>query len=171
MITFLTMYWPKRLRPKGVAENTRSGKYKNGKKVRIIWIKASFKANFWKIFPINSNPIMVSQIASRSTDSSGDRNPCVNRSIVAFARSSAGLTPAKNFSSPNHRYTIPIVTEIKFIFLSLLIKRVSSSFIFFKKAKLSIPIQLESDKCHFSLILFHLLCSFCRYPGFCHLMH
>lgn len=133
MITFLMIYWPKRVRLNGACVNTRSGKKRKGKKVKIIWIKASFKANFTKRWLINSNPIVVSQIASRIIDNSGVRIPNVSCSIVALARSSAGLTPTKYLSIPNQRYTMPILTQIKFIFVFLCIKRATSSFIFVQK--------------------------------------
>ena len=118
MITFLIIYCPRRVRPKGACENIRSGKKRNGKKVRIIWINASFKANFTKRWPIKNNPIKVSQTASKIMDISGVRIPNVNCSMVALAISSAGLTPYKEFEHPEPQIynTYAYRNEVDFLF-------------------------------------------------------
>ena len=49
----------------------------------------------------------LSQAARMGSDTAGAMSPPLSCSIVRVARSSAGLSPGKNFSAPNHRNTPP----------------------------------------------------------------
>jgi hypothetical protein len=126
---FFTIYCPNNVSPKGAIVNVRSGKKKNGVKVSTMCIRAKFKANLLNKPKINNNPIRVSQIANKRIAILGLIRPKVSSDIVSIAIVSAGLTPGKNFKTPNHRYTIPIQTQGKQFIETRLPSLMANSFI------------------------------------------
>lgn len=107
------MYCPNNVSPKGASVNVSSGKNKKGVNVRTICTMARFKATLLNKPTINKKPMIVSHIANNMMATLGVNIPNVSSEIVSKAMVSAGLTPGKNFSAPNQRYTIPIQTHGK----------------------------------------------------------
>ena len=107
------MYCPNNVSPKGASVNVSSGKKNKGVNVRTICTMARFKAALLNKPTINKKPMTVSQIANNMMATLGVNIPNVSSEIVSKAIVSAGLTPGKNFSAPNQRYTIPIQTHGK----------------------------------------------------------
>lgn len=126
---FLMIYWPKSVRPKGAVVNVSSGKNRKGVNVRTICTIARFKAALLNNPSINKTPMAVSHMANKMIASSGVRIPKVNSDIVSRAMVSAGLTPGKNLSIPNQRYTIPIHTHGKHFIETQLPNFITISFI------------------------------------------
>jgi len=108
---FFTIYCPNNVSPKGASVNVRSGKKTNGVNVSTMCTMARFSANLLNKPKINKNPMTVSQIANKMMARFGLSTPNVSSEIVSKAMVSAGLTPGKNFNTPNHRYTIPMQTH------------------------------------------------------------
>ena len=97
------MYCPKRLNAKVEPESINSGKKKKGKNVILIWTSAICSPILLYTLNINIIPIAVSIIANNIIETFEGINLNVKKSMVAFARSSAGLKPGKNFNEPNHK--------------------------------------------------------------------
>ena len=110
---FFTMYCPNNVSPKGASVNVSSGKNKKGVNVRTMCTMARFNAALLNKPTINKKPMTVSQIANKMMETLDVNIPSVSSEIVSKAMVSAGLTPGKNFSAPNQRYTIPIQTHGK----------------------------------------------------------
>jgi len=101
------MYCPSSVGAYGICVKHSCGKKNNGSIVPGICKNNS--SNVVRTnFPLsNPNPISDSHTARIGNDTPGCIIPNVNVAIVFPASASAGLAPAKNFSTPNHKNTTP----------------------------------------------------------------
>jgi len=113
------MYCPTSENEKGGCEKQIAGKANNAENVKQRWTKANIMAGFINTLKTSKPPIITSAAAKIFIDTQGAIAPKVSIEIVSVAKSSAGLSPWKNFKAPNHIKSTPILMRSRAILLAV----------------------------------------------------